>query len=331
MPTWTKASFEETILGFLWSQWTQIGLSGISNRSDRWVIDPEALCLLTLRFRHEEPRLYRETLDWLRENGRLVSVRRLRSLAREKASRQVIDAALAWAGLHNASLQNWATPIRKGRPPNDRVRVDDQSDAEAGLELFREDWPTTTPSGNSVPPNPTSSPCLAFRLRLLFGVGSRAEVICYLLTTDRPESTTTEVAHSAAFGKWIVNQALSELAEADAVRSRPGGRGVLYSLDGSRWASLLGTPTSSLPRRVDWIRLFSSVWAIDEWLREDEGSDRTPYLRASEARVLVERIRPDLLAAGADVPEGRGVHGEAYWQVFQATVDATLQMLKPAS
>ena len=113
MQTWTKATFDEAIADWIWGQWAQIGLSGSTRRRDRWAVDPEALYLFGLRFGLREPRLFGELLDWLRENGRLVSAKRLRNLARDPWSRRLIDAALAWAGTHNRLLQLWAWPVRK--------------------------------------------------------------------------------------------------------------------------------------------------------------------------------------------------------------------------
>jgi hypothetical protein len=82
---------------------------------------------------------------------------------------------------------------------------------------------------------------------------------------------------------------------------------------------------------VDWLGLFSALWETVRFFDEDAKVDRGAYLRASEARVLVDRIRSDLLAAGVDLPDERGAYGEAYWPEFQAIVDASLQMLKPAT
>ena len=51
-------------------------------RADAWVIDPEALLLLTCTMGRHEPRLFDEVLDWLRENGRFINVMRLKRILR---------------------------------------------------------------------------------------------------------------------------------------------------------------------------------------------------------------------------------------------------------
>ncbi len=84
-----------------------------------------------------------------------------------------------------------------------------------------------------------------------------------------------------------------------------------------------------LPVFVAWIPLLGALRAMQMWLEEDAGLDRSDYLRASDARQLMDRIRPGLLAAGVDLPDERGVHGADYWPVFVDTVEVALRSLRP--
>src|SRR5437870_1707378 len=96
------------LVDFAWSQWAQLGVSATSTRRDGWAIDPEALLLLTLDIGRHDPRLFDDTLDWLSLNGRLMSLQRLRNLARGwSMSRRLANAAAAWAAHHNSGLP-WA-------------------------------------------------------------------------------------------------------------------------------------------------------------------------------------------------------------------------------
>jgi hypothetical protein len=51
-----------------------------------WSQDIEALLLLTFEVARADPRLFDEVLDWLVTNEHLISVRRLRTLAKPSAS-----------------------------------------------------------------------------------------------------------------------------------------------------------------------------------------------------------------------------------------------------
>jgi hypothetical protein len=333
MPTWTRDRVMQEVTTFLWDQWTQLGLAGVSTRRDRWAIDPEALLLLGLRAADADPRLFGETLDWLRCNGRLVSAKRLRNLARDEESRRRVDAALAWAGMHEPSLQLWARGIPDPAPRNQLIPLADLSvrEPDAAFASFGLLWPKTEPSRKSAAADVLRTVALAFRLRLFFGVGARAEAIRYLLTTDRPESSVAEVARAAGFGKRNIADALGALASAGVVGLLLRGNEHRFTIDTGKWSGVLQVPADDLPCAVDWIGLLPVVWRILAWFDEDAASGRSPYLRASEARLLMAEVRPALAAGGIAVPDGRDAHGEAYWSVFEEALDAVFGFLNPSA
>lgn len=330
-----RGRVRSTLVEFAWGQWAQMGLSGAATRRDRWAADPEALLLFTLPVARRDPRLFDEVLDWLRLNGRLLSVQRLTNLARGDAEgRRLVAAALAWAGAHNPAL---------------RFRASELADASEGEmeELFRTDgetlfhgeqdtWflargfsrPRADPSLKSQPPEVSAPFNLAFRMRLLFGIGTRSEVVRYLLTTEHPEASAQQVAEATAFAKRNVSESLAALADARVIETRWRRNERVYRVDHKRWTPLLGIGLRELPDFVAWIPLLRALRAIVGWLDEDAASERSEYLRASEARRLVDRVRPDLLAAGVDVPDDRGAVGAAYWPVFEDAVDSALRRLR---
>jgi len=329
MSRWTRERVRDELTTFLWDQWTQLGAAGVSTRSDDWAADPEALLLLGLRAAGEDPRLFGETLDWLRRNGRVISAKRLRNLADDDEVRRRADAALAWAGMHEQRLQLWARSIPAPQPRNELTPLADLlvRDPDPAFASFGLLWPRTAPSRKSAQVDPLRPVALAFRLRLLLGVGTRAEVVRYLLTTDRVESSVAEVAHAAGFGKRGVADTLSELASARVVTRTVQGNEYRYSMDPSRWTGLLGIDRRELPRAVDWVGLLPAVWHIVTWFDDDAAADRSAYLRASEARVLVQQIEPALSTAGVSVPSGDDAHGPDYWPVFEQLLDNVFEFL----
>lgn len=72
-----RDEFRARLLTFSWDQWTQMGVSGRSDRSDRWATDPEGLLVFSLVVGRHEPRLFDEILDWMTLNLRLISIQRL--------------------------------------------------------------------------------------------------------------------------------------------------------------------------------------------------------------------------------------------------------------
>jgi hypothetical protein len=333
MPNWSRDRVAEEVTTFLWEQWTQLGLAGVSPRRDRWAIDPEALLLLGLRIAGADPRLFGETLDWLRCNGRLISAKRLRNLARDAESRRLADAALAWAGMHEPALQLWARGVPRPASRDELIPLADLSvrEPDPAFASFGLSWQKTEPSRKSAAADVLRPVALAFRLRLLFGVGARAEVVRYLLTTDRPESSVAEVAHAAGFGKRNVADALRALASAGVVWWISRGNEHRFAIDATRWIGFLQVDADELPRAVDWVGLLPVVWRIMRWFDEDAATERSPYLRASEARLVMVEIGPELAAGGIAVPDGRDAHGEAYWPVFENVLEAVFAFLNPTA
>jgi hypothetical protein len=333
MQAWTRDRVAQEVSIFLWDQWTQLGLAGISVRRDRWAIDPEALLLLGLRLAGTDPRLFGETLDWLRCNGRLVSAKRLRNLAGDAESRRRVDAALAWAGVHEPALQLWARGIPRPAPRAELIPMADLTvrEPDPAFASFGLLWQQTEPSGKSARADVLRPVALAFRLRLIFGVGARAEVVRYLLTTDRPESSVADIAHAAGFGKRNVADALGALASAGVIGRLSGRRDHRFSIDVARWSGLLQVSADQLPRAVDWIGLLPVLWKIMAWFDEDATTGRSPYVRASEARLLIAEVGRALAAGGIAVPDGRDAHGDAYWPVFEGALDAVFGFLNPSA
>src|SRR5512139_1567965 len=76
-----KTEFCQTVLNFLWSAWSQVGVMGGSSASSQpLIVDPEPLLLTTWEFARQDARIFDEVLDWLVHNGRWVNVVRLTTL-----------------------------------------------------------------------------------------------------------------------------------------------------------------------------------------------------------------------------------------------------------
>src|SRR5258708_3265973 len=103
-----KQEYQNLLLNFLWRQWSALGVAGQASGEDAWIIDPEALLLLTCTLGRHEPRLFDEMLDWLRENGRFMNVMRLkRILQMEKFAGERVLAAVAGVLAKGTEATKW--------------------------------------------------------------------------------------------------------------------------------------------------------------------------------------------------------------------------------
>jgi DNA-binding transcriptional ArsR family regulator len=165
------------------------------------------------------------------------------------------------------------------------------------------------PRQNSQPPDPALPAAFAFRSRHLLGVSARAEAVRILLGVEAPRVTTQAVAASAGYSKRNVHEALAALQAAGVVDVVRLGNEQRFGVPRERWAELLALPTDELPQHRDWPVVFYALRMILRWLADHENEKLSGYMRASEARQLVDQIAADLRFAGipslTPAPKGR--------------------------
>lgn len=316
----------DALVEFAWAEWGQMGVSAAVRQVDGWSQDPEALLGFTLHVARGEPRLFDELLDWLRLNGDLVSGRRISRLAQRDEERALVGAAVEWAADHGSPLRVAPRQDRPGKPQLvfPKLRPPSRTD-----EAFRRNGflkAPTKPSNKSARPDTTLPINFAFRLRQLFGIGARAEIVRFLLTTDAPTENTQAIADAALSVKRNVNDALNELVAAGQLARRTTGNVAWYSLDRERWANFLGLDESEIPTHRDWPRILWVLIEIDRWLNDPDNEILDDYLRASEARRLMDGLDNSLARAGIAIV--RHGHGADFWPSFVTSLELILATLR---
>lgn len=272
-----------------------MGLSHHTDVRDRRAADPEALIVFTLAVGRSDPRLVDELIGWLRQNERLVSVQRLRNLAREEPDRQLVRAALAWLARFRNSRFLDAAPAPTGTA--------EPLFAGGGLSQWRTD-PTLLehgfvrglgePSFSSRRPDVRQPINLAFRLRLALGVGSRAEVVRHLGPAPGADASAQVVAEATAFAKRNVAQTLDGLVEAGLAHVRPVANERRYWLPRDAWCGLLGLEPDDLPTYQDRPQLLAALRHVLAFPSEPGLDELTP-LHAGEP--CARRARVDRASA----------------------------------
>ncbi len=318
----------EESIAFAWGQWAQIGVFADTDRRDDWVVDPEALLLFTLEIARHDPRLFDEVLDWLRENERAISVQRLKNLSRDDADRALVAAALGWVSRYRKNPRfTRAAPIarRDSLEPlfpllSPRVPNPDHAFLESGLAK-----PDSVPSRKSTRPRLDAPINFAFRMRELFGVSSRAEIVRYLLTVQAPNVPAQLVAEATAYAKRNVFQSLSALTAAGVVQTITVANERRYSMSTAIWQDVLAL--DEMPRHKDWPQLLWAVRRIARVLEQSGLSEASEYMLASAARDLMQEVEESLRFAGVPVVGGHRP-GAEYWSAFVETVQRSLTVLR---
>lgn len=151
----------------------------------------------------------------------------------------------------------------------------------------------------------------------------------FLLTVDAPRASVAAVAASAGYAKRNVQEALSSLHAAGAVLLVTVGPDQRYGINRMRWAHLLDVDADDLPVHREWPALLSVLRRVLRWLDRPDLEGLSDYLRASQARDLLEEVRLRLDQAGIIHPAWRG--GEAAWDDLVETVEYALLALGPPS
>jgi hypothetical protein len=328
----------DRLRAFAWNEWAQVGILADVHRESPWATDPEALVLFTLQVGRSDARLFDETLDWLARNAGLISIQRFRNHYASDRDEQIGEAAVAWLAQQVPAHLRARRAKRVGEP--ERLFYGGRVPARPDPTFLEYGFlkQTTKPSRKSQSPDLTKPINFAFRLRRGFGVGSRAEVMRFLLTAtrfsrvgSRPLFTTLAVADAAGFVKRNVQDTLNSLAAAGWIEHIIRRNEHLYGLDPDRWRAVVWRDDVPLPVYRDWTHALQAFAELHRWLHDPNGDHLSPYMRASEARRRVAEIAPSLGYAGIPATERRSAEGAEYWDVFVDWVRQILAALEVGS
>ncbi len=324
-----KGEFQNLLLNFLWRQWSALGVAGQAGGEDTWIIDPEALLLLTCTLGRHEPRLFDEVLDWLQENGRFINVMRLKRILRtEKFAGERTLAAAAGVLAKGTEAMKWKL-LAASVDPSEAVEPFFVAPDGGPQPVLGESEPYFARCGfrrgplrlrgHSQPFRATQPTNLALQLRALFGINVRCEIVLYLLTHEAAHPS--QIAREAFYFERAVQGTLVDMLQSGVVGLRAHGREKHYWLKPEHWAALLNRPPV-FPRWVTWPPLFAALERI--WLKVNDPRLEAldPLLQSSELRQLMAEVRPAIERARFDknLSDAREYLGEKYLPVFLADV-----------
>lgn len=261
----------ERILDLAWSLWAELGVSGWRRHHTSHAIDPEPLIIFTAWLGDADPRLRDESTDWCIRYGRFVSGTRLKNLLAGDP------------GDRRASFGRYAATVAAHSP-------------------FR--WPFATqprryrPTGRSRIEHLERPSLIALRLRSLFGVTARAEIIRVLLANPAVAMNAADLAPDTGYTKRNVAEALDALRLAGVVEAMPWRNQLRYRLvKADQVLALAGEPPESFPR---WQPIFRVLTRILATARTIETLSAT--VRFVEIDKSVRAMTNDLQAAGLSGP-----------------------------
>jgi hypothetical protein len=320
-----RDEFQELLMDFLWRQWSALGVAGHAQPSAQWIIDPEALLLITCTLGRHDPRLFDEVLDWVKTNGTFINILRLKRIMRtEQFSGERVLAAVAGLMSSGSDVLKWKSLAESFQHGKKSETLFFSKNGHPLPSLVKED-PHFGRYGYKRGPIRSRNQSQAFRateqtnlmlqLRALFGINVRCEIILYLLTHEAAHPS--RIARDAYYFGRAVQNTLVDMAHSGVIHLRTAGREKHYWLKPDTWAALLNRK-EPFPKWVTWPPLFSALERIWLKLNDPKLLKADPLLQSSEVRHLMIEVRPLIERAGFDkaLSDDRQYVGEAYLPVF---------------
>lgn len=160
---------DQYLLDLVWSLWTELGVAGVKRRHQNSLILLEELILLTVILGDKDPRLRDEALDWCMRHHHFVSISRLHTLIKSIGPSIHLPFTLFAVTLNAISRSKWPVFVKA-----------------APLKF--------TPSEKSRAPQCELPSLLSLRLRALFGVGARSDLMTFFLTQRKGDFTAADTA-----------------------------------------------------------------------------------------------------------------------------------------
>lgn len=281
----TSSELRELIVEGLWSQWHELGVSStVPRRHSDDAIDPEPLVAFTAVHGDLDARLRDESIDWVLTYGTYISKARLKNvldgwgLADESLFRE-------YAATVNAH-SNLAWPAGSGKAFSFRSR------SRALLEDL----------GRAA--------LLSLRIRAVFGVGARAELIRALLCHQQSAMTAADLSVETGYKKRNVLNELEPLRLAGVVTSFRAVNADRFSL--AKQAELIGLVGPVPPRTTRWPSTFHALHLLIE-LTSRAGRESALENAVRAARFVTEKH--DLLVSAGMYPPSLPV-GVGAWKTF---------------
>lgn len=301
--------FRELALNFLWREWSALGVAGNARTQASWIIDPEALLLATTTFGRYEPRLFDEVLDWLNTNGQTINLQRLQNLAQHFGQRSVLNGLAAHLAKRTANFK-WRTLLRETKPvTHSELLFPELPVFGEPDELFaRHGWRRGPVKLRqlSQPPDPHQATNLLFKLRALFGLQARAEVMAYLLTFE--SGHPGEMAERLAYFPRTIQTTLNDMERSGHVLTRREGREKRFWLRREEWRFLITWPAGTgkaspeFPGWVDWAAQFAALEAVWQFLTRPGLNEAAPAVQAIELRACLDKMSPTFLREHIQTP-----------------------------
>ncbi|MEA2082627.1 MAG: helix-turn-helix domain-containing protein [Elusimicrobiota bacterium] len=332
-----KDFYLEHLLALLWRKWSALGVTGYGDNVESGLIDPEVLLLLSCTVARYDPRLFDAIMDWLNINGGLINIRRLKKIINSYAFQgaDILSAVAAFMEQKHKFLK-WKGLIRR-QDTESRESLFFLKDGSS-MKQFGKSEPVFFKHGylrgkiklrkNLSPIKTGNNNCLIVKLRFLFGINARSEILLYLLAKGKAHPS--EIARKIYYSQKTVQDTLVEMEHSGLVRLTMAGREKHYWLNNEKWSAflMLDEPLTGYINQPLFFYALEKLWLK---LNQKNFCNFNSETQASELRELMREIRPKIEEAGfrGILSDDQPYLGESYLSVFQSDIKKLITTGEP--
>lgn len=334
----SRNRLQQATLDFLWRQWTTLGVPGSQASAGDWIIDPEALVLITTEVGRYDARLLDSVIDWLHTYGQGINLQRLRRLKGQwgPCDERVLS-GIAEILAEKSVLRKWRTLretfhfdgppeplfISTTHAPTPLLGKPDPRFEKYGL--LRGQW---QPRENAQLPRPDHPANLLWCLRALFGVNARAEIMAWLLTHESGHPAS--IAKDTGYFSKTIQTTLNEMEQSGQLRSERVGREKDFRIRRQEWCHLLpANDARKFPRWIHWPQVFFFIFRTIGLLGQDDSPQASIQLRSIQLRGFLDDAAPSLRESGLrhQMTASRELTGEALIDAVLQDVEFLIRLL----
>ena len=325
----------ETLHSLLWDQWVLLGLSGNIKSAGEWIVDPEALVLCTLLYGRYDPRLFDEMLDWLVENKRWIVLQRLRNLSTrwdDTIQLKILSAISNWMVSYDRKGR-WKRFLSiSGKDTLEQIPLFISWRGES-LPMISEPDQDFFRAGILRPPvelRKLSSPipiqtpqALIIRLRAIFGLSPRAEIVTYLFSHG--QDSTAGIAVATGYSRPSVQDVLSDLLAGGILSMHKDTSQKVWSIDKTSidMGFILKGPASSW---INWTSVYIAWHELICSINRIDSANFSEYMLRSKLIDLNERMGMILSDCEPENPFAKSLALGEVLEEFPKRVDRFLNL-----
>jgi hypothetical protein len=297
----------EFLLDFLWARMTSLGVKGAVAPGRAWIADPEVFVLAGIDVGRYDPRLFDAVASWVERSAPFIDMKRLRTLLEDRPT--MVRASIAALASHIRSRDRsarWRSLAELSVRLKPKEALFRQADGTARKPFGRGDRvfsrfglrrpPLELRETAQAIPN-TGWAAVRLRMRAVFGVGIRAELVSVLLA--KGQAHPAGIASRIGAASRTVSEIMRELALIGIMDGAREGRKIMYSLvQPVAWSSIAGVEPGATPGWPDWPRLLFPLCDLVRLPENSHFRKAPPDVQASRVLDFWEKLENPLRETG---------------------------------